>query len=404
MERFENFEVWDAENPVHREAWLQAWESLGAEPFSHPDYVSALAASGHRSRAAWARTHDGGELLYAFHQRPITHVARGWKLPPGWTDTLTPLFYGGLETRDVDPDGEAWFWEMHGRWARNVNIVTEFVRFRPGRAAESITAYPGTLRPQAPHVVRDLRGLDTDAVLAGIPSSVRNKYRKAGRAGYTVEIDHTDAHLDDFVSIYHETMDRVGAADRFRYSRSVFEVLLRAFSGRYTFVFVMGPEGPVAAGLDLHADARTYYFLAGTRTSALRSGVQVLACVTGMQEALARGSEEYVLGGGVSNSVEDTLLDFKRHLAPEGLRDYITGSRVFHTDVYSMLSAGHEDTGDFFPVYRAPLSAPAPTVTPAPSNTPGPIVPESTTTPGAPVILVEPTDASGPVPTEEAGA
>ncbi|RBP66979.1 acetyltransferase (GNAT) family protein [Brevibacterium sanguinis] len=345
------FEVWDSAAEDDREQWLAAWDRAGGgEPFSHPDYLDAVLADGESARCAhWAS--GGAEIIFAFVSRPIADAAGN---PTGLTDIITPLVYGGpLGT--IHRDGASrTFWDVMAAWARANSVVSEFIRFSP---VDRLRApdYPGTLRQQAPHVVRHLDGTDRDAILAEVGPKVRGKCRKAQRSGLTIHVDATGEMIEDFVDIYHETMRRVAASDRFFHGRDFFATVNTAFAGRFAYYYAMSGGRPVSGKLMLYADDVAYDFLSGTRTSELTTGAHVLTCVESMLGSLDRGVRDHVLTGGVTNSVEDSLLQFKRRLAPNGLSHYFTGERIFLPEIYAELSESRVADPGWFPRYRAPV-------------------------------------------------
>lgn len=350
------FRIFDASLASQRLDWEHVWERIGnGEIFSHPAYLRALAGNSGNVLAAHGRGPAGGEVLYAFIQRPITTDAIGRSVDSGLSDLITGLVYGGPIGDIVEAGDLEWFWQRFAEWARENGIVTEFIRFSPV-IDDRLGTYPGTVRRQAPHVVRDLAGLGPEDLVPAMVSNSRRRYRRAVAAEYRSHIDDTGEMLDDFLDIYEENMDRVKAAPSFYFPRELFEEINRTFPGRFAYVFVLDGDEPVSATLMLYGDKTAYYYLSGCRTSALDSGAHVFAHIACMQTSLARGARHHVLTGGVTNTEDDNLLRFKRHLVPDGLRDYITGERIFLPEAYSRLLAGGSSAPEsqFFPRYRDP--------------------------------------------------
>jgi hypothetical protein len=72
--------------------------------------------------------------------------------------------------------------------------------------------------------------------------------------------------------------------------------------------------------------------------------------------ARERGLEWYLLGGGVSGM--DSLFEYKRSLAPSGVRELPVGQWVLDQAAYDQLVLARDRRGprvdlDFFPAYRA---------------------------------------------------
>ncbi|MDN5585853.1 MAG: GNAT family N-acetyltransferase [Brevibacterium sp.] len=350
------FRILDAAITSQRQEWERVWERIGkGEIFSHPAYLCALADNDGKVLAAYGRGPGGGEVLYAFIRRPITTDAVGRPVEVGLSDLITGLVYGGPIGDIAAADDLEWFWRKFAVWARENGVVSEFIRFSPV-VEDRLGPYPGTVRRQAPHVVRDLGGLGPEDLVAAMVSNSRRRYRRAIEAEYRTHIDDTGEMLDDFLDIYEENMDRVEAAPAFYFPREFFEEINRTFPGRFAYVFVLDGDEPVSATLMLYGDRTAYYYLSGCRTSALHSGAHVFAHIACMRSSLARGARHHVLTGGVTNTENDNLLRFKRHLVPDGLRDYLTGERIFLPEVYSRLLAGGASAPEsqYFPRYRDP--------------------------------------------------
>ena len=359
--------VWDGRVAADRAAWVDAWGRMAdGDPFSHPGFLEAFAGDGEVPMCAHLRGLDDEDLIHAFLRRPITEDAQGRPVEPGLWDAYTVLLYGGPLARRSSESLRAAFRRGFRAWARETGLVTEFVRMSPVAARRQ--PYPGRVREQAPHIVRDLRLPTLGEVWADVRSTVRRGVGRAREAGLTVAIDTTGARLTDFLRIYEETMDRVDAAPRFRFDREAFERMHAALPGRFTYVYSEHEGRPVAVELMLRSDTTGYFYLGGTLTDALPLHASVHVHWEAIAHAWREGLSDYVLTGGVTNTRTDSLLRFKRNFAPRGEARYLTGEQVFDEEAYSRLCGGSGDgrtdgagapdgtspASWYFPAYRAP--------------------------------------------------
>lgn len=353
-----------------RAAWEAAWHRAGqGEVFAHPDHCADRALPGERALCAAMEFPDGAQIIYPFLLRPITHDVAGEQVAEGLWDIYTPLAYGGPLGRDVSEAQVEEFWHAMRAWSRHHGVVSEIIRFTP--VARHRLPYPGTLRRQAPHVVIDLSGGEED-ILARMRKSARRLYRKALDTGITVRIENSEAGIDEFLAIHDETMVRAGAHERFRLRPADLRALHRAVPEHLLYVFACRDGRPVSVELVLMREDSSHAYLGGTLTEALRAGATTVASIAAAVEVQRRGSREHVLGGGVPNTVDDSLLEFKRGLAREGDRDYFTGEQVFLEDEYERLCAPAgppPEPGAFFPFYRAGARTSAVTEAAAPTTT-----------------------------------
>jgi hypothetical protein len=350
-----SFEVLDGADPAQRRRGAAAWDRAGQRDlFAHPDYVHAVANEGERPMCAVMALPDGAEVYYAFIIRPITHDAAGAPLDEELHDLYTPLVYGGPLAAGVDEEGLAAFWAAMREWAHEHGIVSEIIRFTP--VDRHRPPYPGTMREQAPHIVVDLDGFSEEDVIAALHKSVRRRYRKALEVGMTLRVVRDESGIDDFVTIHAETMRRRDAHEKFHVGADFLRMVHGAVPGQVVYVFADLDGVPQSVEMVVFRDDSSYAYLAGTLTEALSGNSTTLAAVGAMLVAREGGSREHNLAGGITNTVEDSLLHFKRGFTRGGDRAYYTGEQVFLPEVYERLCAPaqeHRAESTFFPFYRS---------------------------------------------------
>lgn len=350
-----HFQVLQADDPTGRSLWEEAWQRTGeGDIFAHPEFITTVALAGERPACAVMSFPSGAEIYYAFIVRPITRDAAGAPLDEELYDLYTPLVYGGPMGRGASETELAEFWAAMRDWAHQDRIVSEIIRFTP--VPRHRLSYPGTLREQAPHIVVDLEGFTEADVIARLHKSVRRRYRKAHDAGLAIRIVTDESGIEDFVRIHTETMIRAGAHVKFHVDADFLRMIHRAVPGQVVYVFACDGDEPLSTEMMVFRDGSSYAYLAGTLTDALSGNATTLAAAAAMLVARERGSREHVLAGGVTNTVEDSLLHFKRGFTRDGDRQYFTGEQVFLPREYERLCApagAALEKSDFFPAYRA---------------------------------------------------
>lgn len=348
------FSILDYSIAEDRQRWLNAWASSSTQiPFAHPDVGHLLGPSDGWLYAALAV--DGpGTVLYPFFLREIGVASAG-----GY-DIASPYGYCGplqWDLKDVEESART-FWSYFDDWAIANGVVSEFVRL--SLFQDERLPFPGRLRTRQPNFVRTLEKYPTPLWEGREYKKARKNARHAVRAGVTIEIDRAGTCADEFRSVYLSTMDRRGGDDWYRFGTDFFDGLRDALPERMVYVCARHGGRLVSADLIL-LDTRTGYdFLGGTEAASfhLRPNdlVKVAAC-----EWLQRNEyTRFVIGGGLRAG--DDLERYKRTFAPQGLRPYVTGERVFAPDKYAALvraqcgtSVG-EDNAGYFPAYRRPKS------------------------------------------------
>jgi hypothetical protein len=181
--------------------------------------------------------------------------------------------------------------------------------------------------------------------------SDRQQIRRNERDGYRVERlsgpEADEAQRRAYGEIYDQTMDRLEAAERYRYGPEYWDLALS--SDKSWLFLVHAPDSGYAAGaVAVLSDRILHYYLSGTADAHLRvsPAKNLIAAVIDFAEQLGAPMN---LGGGVRPG--DSLEAFKRGFANAELPFY-THEVVCDPAAYEELSAGREDTG-FFPLYRS---------------------------------------------------
>jgi hypothetical protein len=124
-----------------------------------------------------------------------------------------------------------------------------------------------------------------------------------------------------FGAFYRAAMEQLSAEQIYLFSDRYFEALASLPHFQLT---VEDEHGPAAAALFLHDGREAYYHLGGRRCDPEPVvGAMSLALGEGVCEAWRRGCRLAVLGGGRTDNADDSLLVFKRQLAPS-LRDRVS--------------------------------------------------------------------------------
>ena len=190
-----------------------------------------------------------------------------------------------------------------------------------------------------------------------------NRLRRAGVSGLYDE-DYT--YLPQFIELYWETMQRVGAADGYFYNEQYFRDLIATRDARAT-LFVATFEGQVISGaLFLISHGIIQYHLGGTRTDHLKiSPIKLVFDCVRLWANEQSGMDVLHLGGGVGGR-EDSLYFFKAGFS-DRRHPFHTWRWVVQRDVVERLDhrrlawnrhAGLIPASDtFFPAYRCPTRA-----------------------------------------------
>jgi hypothetical protein len=152
--------------------------------------------------------------------------------------------------------------------------------------------------------------------------------------------------VESFVTLYEETMRRVGASERYNFSRSYFQGILRSCLS--WLILAEFGEQPVAGAIMVLSDGMLHYYLAGSTNDSLRVS-PMRSVVDHMVEMAGERGIPLNLGGGYR--ADDGLSAFKRGFANRSL-PFETTDVICDEGAYERLVQGGP-RGSFFPSYRA---------------------------------------------------
>jgi len=189
-----------------------------------------------------------------------------------------------------------------------------------------------------------------------------NKHRREGQAA---EMDERWEAFDDFVSVYHDTMRRLGADESYLFPRGYFTGLRAALGERLRLCVVRAEGRLAAAALFTEVSGLVQYHLCGTHADFVRASPTKTLIHFARLWARERGNRVLNLGGGVGGR-RDALLAFKAGFSP--LRaPFRTWRRVVDAAAYDALlrrrqadDGAADDLDGYFPAYRKPSGSERP--------------------------------------------
>lgn len=303
--------------------------------------------------------HEGGEALAAIVEEGDSVLLQPLlrrEVPGGGGlfDASSPYGYSGPAVR-AEGDFQRRALKMVTDSLAALGCVSLFVRLHPILNAKfeapdgSVSVFHGKT------VVVDLAGTEED-LWRGTRSGHRNQINKAMRRHQEARIARSDADFAQFVAIYRQTMERLGASKSYWFGDSYFSSL-RDTLGDRLFLCVVKMEGEMAgAGLFVAESGIVQYHLSGTDGRFLREQPTKLMLHHVRGWARERGHRWLHLGGGVGGK-QDGLYDFKAGFSRDR-RDFSTWRAICRPDEYRRLARtrhGAEavlDGRGFFPDYR----------------------------------------------------
>ncbi|HEM5503951.1 peptidoglycan bridge formation glycyltransferase FemA/FemB family protein [Streptococcus suis] len=300
----------------------------------------------------WNLESEYGKIRYIFLKRRIDI-----ELDESFFDITTPYGYGGpiiIEVSDRNKLLEE-FNAQFSQYCLENNIVSEFVRFHPivGNALDFVEYYSPIYMRKTIATQIDLNSEHSPFLLEFNQSS-RKLARKAEKNGLTARITESPNNLETFLSIYHETMDRTGANDFYFFDYHYFQSCIESFKERLLLIEIIYEEKVVSSCIYFIGDKVLHEHLMGTLSEYLSYNPVYLMKKVAVEWAKDNKIELVHYGGGLTNTEDDKLFQFKRKFTKETLFDFYIGKKIYNSKVYEILCSKKKvslsDT--FFPAYR----------------------------------------------------
>lgn len=246
-------------------------------------------------------------------------------------DIETAYGYGGPIINNNDSKFEKLFEQEFLAYCKRENIVAEFIRFHPLLKNEEIFKENIQVLHNRSTVWLDLRE-DLDSIWKNrISTQNRNIIRKCQKNQLHVEI--SDNYIE-FREIYEETMKRVGAEAFYFFEKNYYKeirqnpeyVLLRTYQG----------ENTLAAAIFIGYGDYFHYHLSGSKKEFLKLSPNNFLLWEAIKYAKQTGYKKMHFGGGLKDSKEDSLFQFKSKFS-NLYADFYIGKRVHNKEIYDML-------------------------------------------------------------------
>jgi hypothetical protein len=188
------------------------------------------------------------------------------------------------------------------------NVVSVFSRLHPLLPQHECLQGLGWLQPAGATTSINLR-LDPQEQRARYRGNHKYGVNKLQRLGVECCAEPDFEHFEDFIDLYHETMQRVGASGYYFFDRAYFDRLRDAL-GRRLHLYVCCHGGrPICGGLFVHTGEIVQYHLGGTDDRYLKWAPMKLLFDT-VRRDFSGNASWFHLGGGLG-AQRDSLFHFK---------------------------------------------------------------------------------------------
>ena len=267
-----------------------------------------------------------GIVLYPY----LINRIGGYALKKEYYDIQTCYGYGGPIASSDNKQVYINFRKEFSAYCQEKKIICEFIRFHPGLSNANREWTDIEVEKNRTTVMVDLLPEIEDIWLKQITSKNRNMIRKALKNGLSVE---EGSDINEFISIYRSTMDKVQAQDYYFFSDAYFKQMLKI---PHIQLNIKRENITIASAIFMICGNYLHYHLSGSKEEELKYAPNNLLLWEAINYGKKLGAEKLHLGGGISNSLEDCLFKFKNSFSNQ-TRDFCIGKCIQNEQIYKEL-------------------------------------------------------------------
>lgn len=314
--------------------WREALSLHSAVDVCHtPEYHLAYEDRTKNGQALLLHIQDGAKFFsYPFILAPIKFSNFRTENNINYYDISSVYGFSGPLLNTENDNFKKQAWEEVDRWARENNVVCEFVRFSVFLKNHLWAHSECKIEINRP-ISYTLLKEDSDEQFKSLPSKTQNMIRRAQREGFTSRILSLEDGLTDFIELYEKTMNRNGASNFFYYGQKYYDYFLKMPKEEVVLSAVFKDSQMVSAAIGLKNDDYVFYHLGASLKEASRLGAGNLVLFELSMYCLKKKLRFFNVGGGRTSSLDDPLFRFKKNNGT-GVTDFYIGKRIIDNKIY----------------------------------------------------------------------
>jgi hypothetical protein len=338
----------------HDARWKEFLKGTKHDFYHLPEYAELAAAEEGAIPMAFYAEERSAACLIPLLLRPIPAMLNA---PGDWCDGVSPYGTPGI-LLSSSQEGLHSFLDAFCYTARARGIVTAFVRLHPlfPLAQGTLEKFGRVIRHG--QTVHMNLSESKEHIWQQVSTNHQRNLNRLIRSGFHSSLDDWDR-FQDFIAVYHSTMQRVEADGTYFFSAKYFEDLRAKLGNRLHLVCVLTSTNELAAaGLLIVTAGIAQYHLGGTAAQYLPISPSKLMLDFMWRWAQEQSCYAFHLGGGVGG-VEDSLFHFKAGFSPARGQFYTyrvvvdeSKNATLHQAAKSMRRVCGLESSDFFPGYR----------------------------------------------------
>jgi hypothetical protein len=352
-------EIIDCQNSL----WTEALAHLRHDVYHLPEYLELEAIRNNSTPEAFLIVDEDRIFFVPYLVRSCANIASlGLKNEPIF-DIISPYGYPSLllsESAILNPEFISFALAEFDRTLKEKSVCSAFLRLHPILSENLADVFvPETFTVNGETISVDLT-LSTGEIWAHTRRGHQSTINKCKREGFTGNIVPFATHIDEFMDVYRETMQRVSAKEFYYFDRHYFEQLAQLKDRVHLCLVEL--SGQIASACLLYeCDRIVQAHLGGTKNQFLPQSPFCFLVDYVRYWAKERGNEYLHLGGGVGSS-KDSVYNFKAGFSRQKHK-FLTWRAIVDAEKYDYLVTCRSQalnisqdqllTSSFFPAYRA---------------------------------------------------
>lgn len=354
------FQLINLSNPL----WMQTLKTIQHDIYHLPEYIALEARRTQTNPEAILITEDEKLIFVPYLVRQCNDLFGQNLMTKEVFDIVSPYGYPGILWSEAATNTPKFIEQAINQLTevlQTKGVCSAFFRLHPILNKSIQEVWNSFFLQATGETVSVNLSLSTAEIWQQTRPEHRNKINRCKRTGFKAKMVKFKPYIKEFIEIYEETMERVGAAKLYYFGYNYFLELADALGARLHLCLVELDNQITCAGLFTECCGIVQYHLGGTKNQFLQQAPSKLMFDYVRFWAKERGNEVFHLGGGVG-SAKDSLYHFKAGFSKQ--RHTFTTLRLITDEIkYRELvelraktlntKAATLLTSSFFPAYRS---------------------------------------------------
>lgn len=317
-----------------KKEWEDAFNKLPLnqqDVFYLPGYNSAYQDYGDGIAECFIFEYKNELALYPFLKNPLSRY--GYSFDKEYFDIQGAYGYNGVISSSYTKDFTDAFYSCFHSFCQKENIIAEFTRFHPLIKNHRFSEHHMQVLFNRKVVYIDLQER-MENIIKKYKKTTRQEQRwGTSRHNFGVEIiDNNIQYLDDFMKIYHNTMNRLNADNYLFFNQEYFENILNNTNA--TILSLTYENKVIAAGILLFHKHYVSGHLGGTLSEYIKLSPNAYLYTEMIRYSQKMGCRYLLLGGGTTSEENDSLYKYKQNFS-KNTSDFYIGKKIHNNTVYA---------------------------------------------------------------------